>query len=86
MTQLWYQMGNNIFLFWGVVYSALIHILIDILKKYLLSAWYIGDIFLSTLEISINLTLLTDEGIEIILILKMKKQGSRRLHNLPTIT
>ena len=57
------------FLFWGVVYSALIHILIDLFNKYLLSAWYIWGIFLSTLEISINLTLLIDEGIIIILIL-----------------
>lgn len=62
-------MGNNMFLFWGVVYSALIHILIDLFNKYLLSAWYIWGIFLSTLEISINLTLLIDEGIIIILIL-----------------
>lgn len=69
MTQLWYQMGNNMFLFWGVVYSALIHILIDLFKKYLLSAWYIWGIFLSMLEISINLALLIDEGIIIILIL-----------------
>ena len=62
-------MRNNMFLFWGVVYSALIHILIDLFKKYLPSAWYIWCIFLSTLEIPINLTLLIDEGIIIILIL-----------------